>query len=132
MQRQAHEDRPGNSEASQRIAGTTRPEKVETRRHAYAPSQRKVPKDTLLGMLAPENIKKFYFSLVVTSRTTGILFLVETALENNENIFTRVAPFYEMQQKQLVENGRNARGHKVSTRRTVLRPSLQEVGAPPK
>lgn len=50
-------------------------------------------------MLAPENIKKFYFSLVVTLRTTGILFLVETALENNENIFTRVAPFYEMQQK---------------------------------
>lgn len=132
MQRQADKDRPGNSEASQRIAGTTRPEKVEARRHAYAPSQRKVPKDTLLGMLAPENIKKFYFSLVVTSRTTGILFLVETALENNENIFTRVASFCGMQQKWLVKNGRNARGHKVSTRRTVLRPSLQDVGALPK
>ena len=48
-----------------------------------SPSQRKAPKHKRLGVLAPP--------------------------ENNENIFTRVAPFYEIQQKWL-----------------------QEVGAPPK
>lgn len=55
-----------------------------------SPSQRKAPKHKRLGVLAPP--------------------------ENNENIFARVASFYGMQQKRLVEDGRNVRGHKVSTR----------------
>ena len=63
MQRQAHEDRPGNSEDSQRIAGTTRPGKVEVRPAFACPIANKGSKQTPFEVRTPKNIKKNFFAL---------------------------------------------------------------------
>ena len=63
MQRQAHEDRPGNSEDSQRIASTTRPGKVEARPAFACPVAKKGSKQTPFEVRTPKNIKKNFFAL---------------------------------------------------------------------
>ena len=74
MQRQAHEDRPGNSEDSQRIAGTTRPGKVEVRPAFACPIANKGSKQTPFEVRTPKNIKKNFFALERPSEQRKILF----------------------------------------------------------
>ena len=70
MQRQAHEDRPGNSEDSQRIAGTARPGKVEVRPAFACPVANKGSKQTPFEVRTPKNIKKNFFALERPSEPT--------------------------------------------------------------
>ena len=104
MQRQAHEDRPGNSEDSQRIAGTTRPGKVEVRPAFACPVANKGSKQTPFEVRTPKNIKKNFFALERPSEPTRnfifalkrpsgqrkILFSHWNDPQDNEKIYFRV------------------------------------------